>query len=1143
MSQAKSRLIGAAVGATVLATVCQLTGLSPAAAAPPGVSATPASPASPASPSESVIVVLRDQLPSTPPDSAHVSARRSQATSDQNSVLSALSGAKPTKLTHYAVANAFSATLTSAQAAQLAANPAVAAVVPNTTVTPTSPATAPASTAPTPNVATPSPGSTNAAGTCPTNPAKPLLEPEALTDTNTASDNPKAKTAQQLVTGAGVKVAYIADGIDPDSPDFVRPNGQKVIIDYKAFSADGPAPEDGGAEAFGDASSIAAQGLVSHDLSTFVNPAYKLPKGCNIRILGMSPGASIIALKSDLFTSSILQAIDYAVTVDHTDVLNESFGGDPTPDRSSRDAISLFNDMAVKAGVTVTVSSGDAGVTNTVGSPATDPNVISVGATTTSRGYAQTGYGAFKFSNGKWLNDEISSLSSAGITNSGTTIDLSAPGEAGWAVCEVSSPECANYNGGTSDIQLFGGTSQSAPLTAGAAALVIQAYRKTHGGASPSPSLVKTLLTSTAKDLGLPAQEQGAGLLDSRAAVEAALTYPGATASAPAGVSSNITLSTNQLDLAANPGASTTSTVTVRNVGTKPVTVSAGTRSYVTIAQSTKTTTINAKSGPTFPYATTGAPWVYKKVTFTVPAGTDRLSAAMIWNGAARLVSGSPVTPVVRLTVLAPDGTYVANSRPQGASVSANYANLDVRQPAAGTWTAILYTLGGPSGYTGAVALQTTSERAVPRGSVSPALLHLNPGQAKPVTVRLAVPSSGGDTAEAITFATSSGHQTSVPAVLRAIVPTSSGTGTFTGQIVGGNARGSASGSYAYAFDVPTGRADLSVGVKLADDPGDLLAGYLVDPNGETQSIGTNAQFDADGDITGQGLGLQLTAATPIPGRWRVIIVLQTPVTGNQFVQGFTGKIQFNRSLVRTKGLPASSKTVLKAGRAVTATVRVTNTGIAPINVQTDARTSSLSTVQLAPLFGSSTVDLLDPTTEPSYLVPPGTRKLTVAASSSLPAQVELSNYSGGIDVVGDLKSAQHGSTLSTASVSEQSDTVGQGFWFTNVEEIGAFGVEGAPPGTANLVASVLTPGFDQAVTSSTGDPYLIGFDLTADLGTPVIIAPGKSATVTIKIVPKGAKGSVVKGSLNIVTPQYGVGAVVTSGDVLATIPYSYKIG
>ncbi len=116
------------------------------------------------------------------------------------------------------------------------------------------------------------------------------------------------------------------------------------------------------------------------------------------------------------------------------------------------------------------------------------------------------------------------------------------------------------------DLQSFGGTSESAPLTAGVAALVIQAYRSTHGGASPTPAVVKQIITGTAHDLGLPADEQGAGLLDARASVEAALTYPGAGA-AIAGVGSQLITSDDQLTLTGQPGATKSGKVTVTNVG------------------------------------------------------------------------------------------------------------------------------------------------------------------------------------------------------------------------------------------------------------------------------------------------------------------------------------------------------------------------------------------------------------------------------------------------------------------------------------------------------------------------------------------------------------------------------------------------
>ncbi|GHF65533.1 hypothetical protein FHX82_006109 [Amycolatopsis bartoniae] len=1087
---------------------------------------------------ESVIVVLNDQLPDAPPTKAASGARHDKAATAQDAVLNRLTGARPTAVRHFTLGNAFAATVTAAQATQLAQDPAVAQVLPDSKVTlpePATPRTDPAA----PQASAPGAGAAPGA-ICPSDPSKPLVEPEALTSIN-------ATGAAALADGSGVKVAFLADNMDPNYPDFIRPDGSKVFVDYQDFSGDGPNTTDSGAEAFGDASSIAAQGVVVHDLSKFVNENHPLPPGCNIVVKGVSPGASLVGLNvfgSTATNSAILQAIDYAVTVDHVDVLNESLGLNQYPDASSRELFQVFNDQAVAAGVTVTASSGDAGITSTIGSPATDPLVISTGATTDNRLYAQTTYAAFPFSNGKWVNDNISALSSSGITQNGRTIDLVAPGEGNWADCSPAYAECRNFHTvpQPTDLESFGGTSESAPLTAGVAALVIQAYRGTHHGASPTPAQVKQLITGTTRDLGLPADEQGAGLLDARAAVEAALTAPGSSG-APAGVSSNITLSADQVTLEGAPGSTQTATVQVSNVGTKPLTVATGTRTFAPLSSQTQTTPFDAKTLPTFPYYN-GTNWAYKKITFSVPAGAQRLLTRMAWQGSPKVVNGTSVTPVVRLTLLAPDGTFVANSRPQGGAATANYANVDVRDPAAGTWTAVLYSASGAAGYSGDIQFAADTQRAVPYGQVTPPVLTLAPGQTKPVKIALQTPSSGGDADYSVTFASSDGHRTSLSAILRALIPTRNGSGQFGGTITGGNARAvSPAQTFSYEFDVPKGKRDLDVAVRLAD-AGTVVDGVLVDPNGELADVNSNISLATPTTVT-QGKGLQLLDANPLPGRWHLVIVVQNPVTGKELEQPFTGTVSFDQVAVSAPGLPSGAR--LAANRPVTVPVTVRNPGVEPIAVGIDARTNATQTLQPVPVQGSTEVALPeDSSVAPIYEVPPDTSRLTVATSSSVPAQVELQGSAAGIDVFGDLKQAQAGSTVSVATIGEKKGYVTKGIWFADVQELGPFGPAGAPAGHASYTASMVTAGFDPAVTSSTGDPYDQAVDPAGTGGTPVIVQPGQTVTLTVTITPQG-RGQFA-GHLNVVTvPTLPTGFTglpeVGTGEVLAALPYSYRIG
>ena len=131
------------------------------------------------------------------------------------------------------------------------------------------------------------------------------------------------------------------------------------------------------------------------------------------------------------------------------------------------------------------------------------------------------------FGNGKWVNDNISALSSSGFTQFGRTIDLVAPGEGDWAACEPGFASCTNFTVAAA---------ADRPAVLRRHQRVRTAHRRRrrprHLGVPDDPQrrvadarlVVKQIITGTATDLGLPADEQGAGLLDARAAVEAALT-------------------------------------------------------------------------------------------------------------------------------------------------------------------------------------------------------------------------------------------------------------------------------------------------------------------------------------------------------------------------------------------------------------------------------------------------------------------------------------------------------------------------------------------------------------------------------------------------------------------------------------------
>ncbi|HST63759.1 MAG TPA: S8 family serine peptidase [Mycobacteriales bacterium] len=1062
-------------------------------------------------PTQHVIVLLKNQHSELPANAGSrvVTTDREQAPL----VARARShGGKDFRQLH--VTNAFATAVPASEAAALAADPAVAAVLPDRLVK------APAREDRRPSKAAPGPVSDLV---CPSDPSKPLLEPEALQTTHTVE-------AQRIATGKGVKVAWLADGIDPNNADFIRPDGSHVFVDYQDFSGEGPSAVTSGAEAFGDASSIAAQGRLTYDLADYVNPAHPLPAGCTIRVLGMAPGASLVGLKvfpagGFAFNSSILEALDYAVTVDHVDVINESFGSNQFPDTGD-DPTALFNEQLIRAGVTVVASSGDAGDNNTIGSPATSPGVISVGGSTIFRSYAQTTGNGFQLSNGKYRSNAISALSSSGFSQAGRTIDLLAPGDLGWALCSTNTDvflDCTDNKGDPSGIQQFGGTSQSAPLTAGAAALVIQAYRDSHHGASPTPDLVRRLLTSTSQDLGLPTSLQGAGLLDSNAAVRAARSIRGGAKKADGELVAGV----NQLNLTARSGGVATARVQVTNVGSKPQVVRAAVRSTTrTLSTVSKSVPFDRDSLPTFVDAF-GTTRTYTKTTFAVPKGGDHLAASIAWPGEGRFT--------VRLVLLEPDGTYSGYSLPQGAG--SGFAVVDIPQPKAGTWTAVLFSSPGAVGFTGTVRFgattfqHRTSGVGVPKAQVVPA------GATRTVVVGVPAPRKASDTSDALTL-TGSGATTVVPITLRTLVPLNRHGGTFTGTFTGGNGRGGVPnpGTW-YEFDVPRGAASLSVGFTVNGDTNLQLYGFLIDPNGEPVSEKTNAREDGS-----TVAGLQFTHVKPQAGRWRVAVAQFGPGAGTALETPFTGRISLDPAAVRVAGVPNSAGAHLKAGTPVTTTVRFTNRGAADQAYFLDGRLAGRTDVPLVVDNADFTIVNAPLGPFPAARVPTETNSFHMAATGDGPFNFEVSPFPA--DHVEDLAfegdpDREAGPAGTSPSVTVSDPVVAPQTWLALPTIAGGpFSDAGAGTVTMHFTASAHTRPFDPAVTSATGDPLLAYVSATAPAATPVSVESGASGSIQLTITPTGAAGTVVRGTLFL----DAIDPITGSTDEVAAVPYAYTV-
>lgn len=184
----------------------------------------------------------------------------------------------------------------------------------------------------------------------------------------------------------------------------------------------------------------------------------------------------------------------------------------------------------------------------------------------------------------------------------------------------------------------------------------------------------------------------------------------------------------------------------------------------------------------------------------------------------------------MRLSLLDPHRAFAAYSLPQG---NGNFGQVDLHQPAFGTWTAIVWTSASAAGISGPVQLRTTDFQASSAGSVSPSSFTLSQGASRTVTVRATAPANEAS-ADSLLFTGRFGQATTVPVITRAVQRVSAGR---AGPV------------QRHVQQRQPGATDLDVNHSVPGASANGIAAHLSDPSGEPVANDLNQR--PSGNATG----------------------------------------------------------------------------------------------------------------------------------------------------------------------------------------------------------------------------------------------------------------------------------------------------
>lgn len=314
-------------------------------------------------------------------------------------------------------------------------------------------------------------------------------------------------------SGGGVTVGIVDSGIDSDSPEFAGRLSPASADVAGSRGIDNPDSDHGT-----DVAMIAA---AARDNTGIVGIAW----GATVAMFRADdPGSCATSDGCTFYDSAIASGINAAVSAG-AKVINLSLGGDPP-------ALSVINAIknAASSGVVVIVSAGNDGDST---DPAIDPNNPDPFA----QGLQQAGNGNVIIAGSVDASNVISTFSNRAGTYAGSY--LAARGEDVCCTYVDGVMKVTTDSSGQKFVEVFSGTSFSAPQIAGAAALLLQAFPNL------TAAQVVDLLLKTATDEGASGTDAvyGHGVLNITAAFapQGATSLAGSTTVVPLGTSTMVT--------------------------------------------------------------------------------------------------------------------------------------------------------------------------------------------------------------------------------------------------------------------------------------------------------------------------------------------------------------------------------------------------------------------------------------------------------------------------------------------------------------------------------------------------------------------------------------------------------------------------